>query len=209
MTRHSLTERSALADLLLDVGPDAPTLCTGWTTRDLAAHLVVRDRQPIASLGSFIPPLHGYGERVRLRAAALPYPELVARVRKAPWWSPTGNALTDPGANTGEFFIHHEDVRRGAPGWRPRTLDPDLDAKLWRNVRFFGALTLRRFPAALTVAAPGHGEFTGGTGGEPVRLIGAPGELVLFVSGRQRAARVQIDGPPVLADRLRTASFGL
>ncbi|MDP9792012.1 uncharacterized protein (TIGR03085 family) [Catenuloplanes nepalensis] len=209
MTRHSLTERAALADLLLDVGPDAPTLCEGWTARDLAAHLVVRDRQPIASLGSFLPPLRGYGERTRLRTAAMPYPELIALVRKAPWWSPTGNPLTDPGANTGEFFIHHEDVRRGAPGWQPRTLDPELDAKLWANARFFGRLSLRRFPAALTVAAPGHGEFTGGAGGEPVRLIGAPGELVLFIAGRQRATRVQIDGPAALADRLRTAGLKL
>ena len=209
MTRHSLTERTALAELLLDVGPDAPTLCAGWTARDLAAHLVVRDRQPVAALGNVIPPLHGYGERARLRTAATPYPELIALVRATPWWSMAGNPLTDAAANTAEFFIHHEDVRRGAPGWQPRTLDPALDAKLWGNARLFGKLSLRRFPAALTVAAPGHGEFTGGAGGEQLRLIGSPGELVLFVAGRQRATRVQIDGPPALAERLRTASFTL
>lgn len=209
MTRHSLTERHALADLLLDVGPDAPTLCEGWTTRDLAAHLVVRDRQPVANLGAFVPPLHGYGERVRLRTAAQQYPELIGQVRDAPWWSPQSNPLTDAAANTAEFFIHHEDVRRATPGWRPRTLDPGLDAALWKNIRLFGRLAFRKFPAALTVQAPGHGEFTAGAGGEPVRLIAPPGELVLFVSGRQRATRVQIDGPAALADRLRTAPLKL
>ncbi|MCW2608081.1 MAG: hypothetical protein JWO60_2774, partial [Frankiales bacterium] len=39
-------ERAALLDLLAASGPDAPTLCPGWTTHDLAAHLVVRERQP-------------------------------------------------------------------------------------------------------------------------------------------------------------------
>src|SRR5690606_24047731 len=42
MTEHARAERHALADLLMAVGPDAPTLCAGWTTAHLAAHLVVR-----------------------------------------------------------------------------------------------------------------------------------------------------------------------
>ena len=45
------TERAALCDLLDQLGPDAPTLCTGWTTRDLATHLYVRDRNPRAWAG--------------------------------------------------------------------------------------------------------------------------------------------------------------
>jgi hypothetical protein len=36
-------ERLELCDLLLELGPDAPTLCEGWTTADLAAHLVLRE----------------------------------------------------------------------------------------------------------------------------------------------------------------------
>ncbi|MGD0448569.1 MAG: maleylpyruvate isomerase family mycothiol-dependent enzyme [Candidatus Dormibacteria bacterium] len=39
-------ERRELCDLLIQVGPDAPTLCEGWTTSDLAAHLVLRERFP-------------------------------------------------------------------------------------------------------------------------------------------------------------------
>ena len=42
MTAFASIERAALVDLMAELGPDAPTLCTGWTTRDLAAHLVVR-----------------------------------------------------------------------------------------------------------------------------------------------------------------------
>jgi uncharacterized protein (TIGR03083 family) len=41
---YAKRERVLFADLLARVGPDEPTLCAGWTTRDLAAHIVVRER---------------------------------------------------------------------------------------------------------------------------------------------------------------------
>ena len=44
-------ERRELCDLLEEVGPDAPTLCEGWTTFDLAAHLAVRERDLRAAPG--------------------------------------------------------------------------------------------------------------------------------------------------------------
>ena len=62
-------ERAALCDLFDSVGPDQPLLCTGWTTRDLAAHLLVRDRRPDAAAGIVIKPLARYGDNIR-RAAA-------------------------------------------------------------------------------------------------------------------------------------------
>ncbi len=40
-------ERAELCDLFDELGPDAPTLCGDWTTADLAAHLVVRERNPL------------------------------------------------------------------------------------------------------------------------------------------------------------------
>ena len=43
------SERQLLADLFLEVGPEAPTLCAGWTTTDLAAHLWVREHRPEAA----------------------------------------------------------------------------------------------------------------------------------------------------------------
>ncbi|KWV29955.1 TIGR03085 family metal-binding protein [Micromonospora rifamycinica] len=209
MPRYARAEREALADLMLDVGPDAPTINEGWTARDLAAHLVVRERRPDAAGGILLPPLQGYAERVRLRIAARPWSELVAQVRRPPVWSPVSNPLTDEVANTMEFFIHHEDVRRARSGWQPRDLPAGLTARLWRPVALLVRTRVRRFPASLLVQAPGHGELTAGRGGERVRLVGSPGELVLFLSGRQRVARVQIDGPAALAERLRTARLGL
>lgn len=208
MARYAQTERQTLAELFLLLGPDAPTLDEGWTTRDLAAHLVVRERRPDATAGLLISPLRGHTERVRAAVASMPYPQLVEQVRHAPWWSPVSNRLTDSIANGTEFFIHHEDVRRAQSDWQPRFLPQGQQAALWRQASAAGKLRLRRFPAAVLIQAPEYGETSTGAGGEPVRLVGAPGELALFLSGRQRVARVQVDGPPALAERLRTARLG-
>ncbi|MEU2610857.1 TIGR03085 family metal-binding protein [Micromonospora sp. NPDC007271] len=208
MPRYARSEREALADLLLELGPDAPTIDEGWTTRDLAAHLVVRERRLDAAGGILLPPLRRYGEAVRRRVAAGPYADLVARVRRPPVWSPVSNPLTDELANTLEFFIHHEDVRRAQPGWLPRDLPAAFAAVLWRRVGTLARLGLRRFPADLLIQAPGHGDRTVGRGGERLRVVGSPGELVLFLSGRQRVARVQVDGPEAAANRLRRARLG-
>jgi uncharacterized protein (TIGR03085 family) len=207
VTAYARSERRQLADLLLATGPDAPTLCEGWTTRDLAAHLVVRERRPDASFGNLLPPLHGYAERVRQAVAARPYAEVVQEVRTPPWWSPISNPLTDELANGLEFFIHHEDVRRGAPGWEPRALDDGQRHALWRGVGFTARLGLRRLGIPVLVEAPGFGSVLVGRG-EPLGTIsGDPGELAVFLSGRQRAARVDVRGEA--ADRLRTARLGM
>ncbi|GGL96186.1 TIGR03085 family protein [Micromonospora yangpuensis] len=198
----------ALADLFLAVGPDAPTLNEGWTTRDLAAHLIVRERRPDAGAGIVLPPLAGYAERVRRRIAARDWAALVGQVRRPPLWSPLSNPLVDEAANLMEFFIHHEDVRRAVPDWQPRELPAGLTAGLWRRVGPVARLALRRFPARVLIEAPGHGEVGSGRGGEQLRVVGDPGELLLFLSGRQPAARVHLDGPPAVAERLRTAALG-
>ncbi|MGW1062379.1 TIGR03085 family metal-binding protein [Micromonospora rubida] len=209
MTRYARSEREALADLMLSLGPDAPTINEGWSVRDLAAHLIARERRPDAAVGIMLSPLRGYGERVVARIAARPFAELVGQVRRPPVWSPVSNPLTDELVNTMEFYIHHEDVRRARPGWRPRDLPAGLHAVLWRRATLLGRLALRRFPADLLVQAPGHGEQSAGRGGQRARLVGPPGELVLFLTGRQRVARVQVDGPAELAERLRSAKLGI
>ncbi|WP_025617926.1 TIGR03085 family metal-binding protein [Salinispora cortesiana] len=209
MPQYARSERKTLADLMQTLGPDAPTLNEGWATRDLAAHLVLRERRPDAAGGILLPPLRGYAERVRRQLAARPWERLVDQVRQPPVWSPISNPLLDEAANTMEFFIHHEDVRRAQADWQPRDLPAGLQQALWKRAAGLARLTLRRFPAEVLVQAPGYGQRPAGRGGEQLRLVGAPGELVLFLSGRQRAARVQIDGPPGPADRLRDAQLGL
>jgi uncharacterized protein (TIGR03085 family) len=202
-------ERAALCDLFVDLGPDQPTLCEGWTTRDLAAHLVTRERRPDAAAGILVKPLRGHTERIRSATARLPFADLVAALRRPPFWSMSGFGPLDRATNTAEFFIHHEDVRRAQPDWQPRRLDGPTTRALWHLVRGLARLNLRRFRAPVELVAPGQGQATVGSGEAGVRLVGDPGELVLFLSGRQRAARVELTGPEELTSKLRRAKLGL
>src|SRR6266496_1566895 len=208
MSRYARIEREALADTLLEVGPDAPTLCTGWTARDLAAHIVVRDRRPDAAPGILLKPLAGWTDRVRRGYRdGHPYPDLVALVREGSRWSPVTIGPLDEMVNTVEFFVHTEDARRGQPGWQPRDLDPGLLAALWSRVPSMARLALRRFPAPVRVIAPGYGAAD--SQNPAVTVTGDPGEQMLFLFGRQRAARVELAGDAGLTTRLSEARLGL
>ena len=191
------------------LGPDAPTLCTGWTARDLAAHIVVRERRPDAALGIAIKAAAGRTREVQQRVAAQDFPALLDLVRRPPVWSPVSNPLLDEALNMSEMFIHHEDLLRAQTGWTPRTLEPGLQAALWRRLRRMARLVLRRFPATVVLDAGEYGAVTGGAGGARVTVSGDPGELTLFLSGRQAAARVALDGDEAAAARLSTARLGI
>jgi hypothetical protein len=58
------------------------------------------------------------------------------------------------------------------------------------------------------VRATGLDSFTVGENPQ-VTLEGPAGELTLFLSGRQRAALVEITGPAEPVERLRTARLGI
>jgi uncharacterized protein (TIGR03085 family) len=209
VTHIAPAERAALADLLATLGPDAPTLCEGWATRDLAAHIVLRERRPDASAGILIKRFAGRTARVQREIASGDWDALVATVRERPRWSLISNALTDEIVNRFELFVHHEDVRRAQPNWRPREVSPEVSAAAWRQVRGLGRLALRRIPATVTVVADGHGEVTVGKGGPAVRLSGPPTELLLFVQGRQDHALVELTGPDEIVARMRQARLGV
>lgn len=118
-------EREALADLLLSLGPDEPTLCEGWTTRDMAVHLVLREHRLDATAGMFLSSLSGHLDKVSREYAQKPFTDLVESYRNGPpVWNPM--KLADKFINLGENFVHHEDVRRGEGStprgtcrWRP------------------------------------------------------------------------------------------
>lgn len=209
MTRYAKAERAALADTFVAVGADAPTLCAGWATRDLLAHLLLRERHPIAASGVLLKPMKGYTERRQQSIARRDYADLIAQLRRPPVWSPVSNPLVDELANTLEMYVHHEDVRRAQPNWRPRAIDPGLEKALWATVRRTSRLALRKFPAALVIDAPGHGRASAGTGGPEVQMSGKPGELAMFLTGRQQVAEVALTGPEELVGRLRNARLGV
>ncbi|HEY0452339.1 TIGR03085 family metal-binding protein [Actinophytocola sp.] len=181
----STDERAALCDLFTELGPERPTLCTGWQTRDLAAHLVVRERRPDAAPGILIKPLAGYTKRVQDTYARRPWAELVDLVRQGPpALSPTRIPAVDKLVNSVEFYVHHEDVRRAQPGWKPRDPDPERDAVLWAGVTRAGKMTLRRSPVGLVLRTPDGREAVVKRGPNTVLVTGEPGELLLFAFGR-------------------------
>jgi uncharacterized protein (TIGR03085 family) len=203
-------ERAELCDLFVAKGPDAPTLCEGWATLDLAAHLLIRETDPRAGL-AILGGGHFASLETRLmdRARAQGYERIVERLRGGPPAVPWSLPGLRPLLNEAEWFIHHEDVRR-ANGESPRTDRPDLDAALWRNVRRTARFMLRRVKGAgVGLEAPGFGEVPPRGHEQNVRLVGGPQELVLYLSGRRAAAQVDISGSDEARAALESASLGL
>lgn len=197
-------ERHALCDLFTDVGPDAPTLCVGWTTADLAAHLVVRERRPDSGPGIVWPPLAGYTDRVRLSVRdKTPWTQLVDAVRSGP---PLLLRPFDGPMNTVEYFIHLEDVRRAQEGWEARPLSPELADALWTRVGPGGMA--KKVAATIELTSNGRPAKERGAGPRVV-IDGDPGEHTMFGAGRQRAAQVTITGDAELAARLRSTPLGI
>jgi len=196
-------ERVALCALLDETGPEAPTLCKGWQTLDLAAHLVLRERRPDAAAGVMGGPLAGHTERVRrMIIARTPYQQLVEEVRDGP---PRLSVFSIPGMderlNTVEYFVHHEDVRRGADGWEPRDIGAGLTDLLWQRLRVARFL-FRKAPVGIELvrddvpAGPGRQRvrITAKARTPMVTVTGGPAELTLWALGRTAAARVRLDG---------------
>jgi uncharacterized protein (TIGR03085 family) len=197
-------ERRTLCDLFVEHGPDAPTLCEGWSTADLAAHLIVRERRPDSGPGIVWPPLAGYTDKVR-RAVRdrTSWDKLVESVRHGP---PALLRPFDGPMNTVEFFVHVEDVRRAQDGWEPRQISNELADALWARVGPGGMA--KAVPATIVISSPGRADKERGTGPH-LTLAGDPGELTMFGAGRQGAARVEISGDETIAAQLRAASLGV
>jgi uncharacterized protein (TIGR03085 family) len=203
-------ERAQLCDLLEALGPDAGTVLVPWTTRDLAAHLFLREHDALAGPGLVLPGAWArLAERHRQQAAKRNFFELVGAVRCGPrgvfrlgWFRRA--------PNLNEFFVHHEDVRR-ANGYRRRDLDPGLNEALWANVRSGAWFLARRLRGAgLEVCNAVTGQTTTARRGSPTAyLTGEPGELLLYLFGRQRVAEVEFGGSPVAVDTVKAAKIGL
>jgi uncharacterized protein (TIGR03085 family) len=194
-------ERVALVDILRAVGPDAPTLCQGWTTRDLVAHLLVRERRPDAVPGLVYGPLASHTERLQ---------DLVEMFGAGP---PVFSVfkILDPVASIHEMFVHHEDVRRAQTHWEPRKLDAKSAAAVKRRVAVISragmSKSMAAVPARLTLRTPdGQTVVTVGSG-SPVTVTAEPLELLLFAFGRN-AVRVDFGGDDDVVAAVRAAKRG-
>lgn len=204
-------ERAELCDLFLSKGPDAPTLCEGWLTDDLAAHLFIRERRPLSGPGLV---MGGAAARLTARILARtkethPYAELVARVRSGP---PAVLAPFDKVMNLTEYFVHHEDVRRGGGDNTPRPPEElaAVEAALWKTLQRGAKFMTRPLKGTgLDLVTPAGAVMHARVGTPGATLTGTPGEVVLYLSGRKSAAQVELGGPPEAIEAVRAAKFGL
>lgn len=189
-------EREQLANLLLSVGSDAPTLCEGWTTRDLANHLYIRENRPDAAGGMFVKALSGRLDSVTAEVDRMPYEEVVTKwAGGAPKWSPMNWA--DRYINSAENFVHHEDVRRAQDGWTVRKLSLTAQSDLWRVVTTLGRIMLRGSTATVVLMRDDGVAATlvdnTAKAADVVTVRGSVSELVLWLYGRDEV-HVDIEG---------------
>lgn len=195
-------ERAALVRTLRMMGPEAPTLCPGWTTRQLAAHLLARERRPDALLGIGVPRVAGRRHRIEAQLAiGRSWPEVVDQLASGPAaYSPL--RWLNRFANVHEMFVHHEDIRRAAPDWEPRVLDDRTIDALRRLTQFFAPVLIPGAPARVTLRAPDGAVLASFGAGPQVTVTGFPGELLLFAFGRNEI-RADITGDADVIDAVR------
>lgn len=202
---RAAAQRAAFVDACSELGPDAPTLCEGWATKDLVAHVYVREHRPDAAAGVLpLGPLSAYTERVMASVLRVHgYDELVHQVRTPPRWL---TALhLDDAVNTVEFFVHTEDARR-ANGRDPRPRDDELERWVWRRMRRQARVMFRRVPARVRLVPDVGDPVDVGKGGSAVEVRGAPSEILLLAFNRKEHAQVDVTGD---RDALMTARLGL
>ena len=204
-------ERAGLVEILRAVGPDAPTLCEGWTTRDLTAHLVVRERRPDALPGLLFGSLASHTARVQNQlTTSTKWEDLVDLFASGPPVLSLFKIL-DPVASIHEMFVHHEDLRRAQTGWEPRELDASTTAAVRRRIPMISRVGLSKsmaaLPARLTLRTPDGRTVVAVGNGSPITVTGEPQELLLFAFGRN-AVRVDFSGVDDVVAAVRAAKRG-
>lgn len=207
MASLAQAERAQLCDLLDELGPRAPTLCEGWLTHDLAAHMVARETQPLALPGIVVPQVHPLTALFERRYRRIRYPELVRRLRSGPPLGPFQLPGADARFNLAEFFIHHEDVRRPA-GLGPRRLSAAMQRALWRRIPVLAPRFTRRLDGVgLELRVTGHDPLEVRSGDPRVVIEGSAGEVFLWLWNR-KVARVRLRGPIAAVEAARRTQMG-
>jgi uncharacterized protein (TIGR03085 family) len=213
MEPMSRTERAALCNSALEAGEEAPTLCGVWTVKDLVIHLLVRERDPLASPGILIPQLEKLTERSARRMADQDFTALVERVRSGPpRWSPMAVPPLDRMFNTLEFFVHHEDIRRATPGWQPRELTDRERRTLFKAAATAGKAFVRSAGVPVEIRwtdGEREREAVLAKGDDPVVITGEPPELVMYLFGRDQHTGLSFDGPQEHMAALASADLGI
>ncbi len=178
------SERLSLADLIDDLSPaewKAPSLCTGWLVRDVAAHLTQAHMGYRDALVGAVRARGSFDRMIRdaaLRIGPLPPDECSRRVRamvgsrrRAPMVSPIEPLI--------DVLVHGQDI--AVPLGRERPVPPAPAAAAAQRVWDMGfPFRARKRLAGLRLRAT-DGDLVLGEGA-PVE--GTTGDLLLLVTGR-------------------------
>ena len=199
-------DRLALCDLFDELGPEARTLNEGWTTADLAAHLVARDRRPDSVPGLVVPALASWSEHVRHGILRRPYSDVVENLRTGPpKWSP----LRRPGPDRMATPTSSSCTTKMSVG---AATNGSLDSSMRRRTPTFGTScvgsggAVRRSSVGV-VLRWGDQTFQAHRGPTAVTITGPPGEILLYAFGRQRHARVGLEGEGGAVEALATTTL--
>lgn len=193
-----------MCSLALSLGASEPTLCSGWTVKDLVVHLLVRERKPWAGAAGSIPGLSALPARVTAAYMARELTSLVKQLESVP----LALSLIDPVFNGVEMFVHHEDIRRAQQSWAVRDLSEHDQRTLWLGARMLARVQGRRVGVPLLIEARGR-RTTVVSGAEPVVVSGPVSEIVLFLSGRSALRGVSYDGPAERVEAVKAAPLSL
>ncbi|MGH3472384.1 MAG: TIGR03085 family metal-binding protein, partial [Nocardioidaceae bacterium] len=202
-------ERARLSDLFDQLGPSAPTLCSGWDNHHLVAHLVLRESSPVGLI-KMLRPGAADAEIERLVSGEA-FETLVDRWRHGP---PLLSVFTiqqaDRLGNSLEFFVHHEDVRRAQPQWTRRELPAWVEDELWSRMRLASKLLMRKSTVGAELDRRDSGDSVVAAKGSPrVAVEGLASELALFAFGRGEVADVKFAGSADRVEKLRNTRFGV
>ena len=209
MTSFARRERSAICQTLRKLGPDQPTLCQGWSTKDLLVHLIVRENRPDAAVGLFIPFLSSYTDSVSKKYSEKSFEDLIMIFENGPKSpSPFSLPKVDELANTFEFLVHHEDILRAQDNYQPRKLSEE-DAKfVWSRFTKSAVFFMRKIKVGV-VAKTDQGIYTLKRGNDVVTISGNLIDLVMFAFGRKNTTEINFEGNPTAVEKLKNSDLRL
>lgn len=209
MTSFARRERTAICQTLRKLGPEQPTLCQGWSTKDLLVHLIVRENRPDAAVGLFIPFLSAYTDSISNKYKEKSFEELIAIFENGPKSpSPFSLPKVDELANTFEFLVHHEDILRAQSDYQPRKLTEE-DAKfIWSRFTKSAVFFMRKVKVGV-VAKTDQGTYTLKRGNDVVTISGNVIDLVMFAFGRKNTTEINFEGNPTAVEKLKNSDLSL
>ena len=193
-TSWNVDERAGLVRALEALGPGRPTLCEGWQTQHLAAHVALRDRSPWARSARATDDLAARAQDRKV------FDDLAAEIAAGPRWpSPGGRAAET--MNLLELYVHTQDVVRAQPGGLEAAAEEERssehEAALWSQFRRAARVIYRRVPTGVILVVTGGPRVVAQRhrrGHGSVVVSGPVTELIMHGFGRGTASSVRIDG---------------